>query len=56
MKLRDSEYGRVLFSGKDQAVYLFTKDERPAQPLLRRLRGGLAARSTRRAARGPDAA
>ena len=28
MKLRDSEYGRVLFSGKDQAVYLFTKDDR----------------------------
>lgn len=27
VKLRDSEYGRVLFSGKDQAVYLFTKDD-----------------------------
>ena len=26
VKLRDSQYGRVLFSGKDQAVYLFTKD------------------------------
>ncbi len=26
VKLRDSDYGRVLFSGKDQAVYLFTKD------------------------------
>ena len=28
VKLRDSQYGRVLFSGKDQAVYLFTKDAR----------------------------
>ena len=28
VKLRDSEYGRVLFSGKDQAVYLFTEDDR----------------------------
>jgi len=27
VKLRNSEYGRVLFSGKDQAVYLFTKDD-----------------------------
>ena len=26
VKLRDSEYGRVLFSGKDQAIYLFTSD------------------------------
>lgn len=28
VKLRDSEYGRVLFSGSDRALYLFTRDAR----------------------------
>ena len=28
MKLRDSEYGRVLFSGADRALYAFTRDPR----------------------------
>jgi predicted lipoprotein with Yx(FWY)xxD motif len=28
VKLRDSDYGRVLFSGRDRAIYLFTKDSR----------------------------
>jgi predicted lipoprotein with Yx(FWY)xxD motif len=28
VKLRGSQFGRVLFSGRDQAIYLFTRDQR----------------------------
>jgi predicted lipoprotein with Yx(FWY)xxD motif len=28
VKLRDSQFGRVLFSGNDRALYLFTRDAR----------------------------
>jgi predicted lipoprotein with Yx(FWY)xxD motif len=28
VKLRRSQFGRVLFSGRDQAIYLFTRDQR----------------------------
>ena len=28
VKLRRSQFGRVLFSGRDQAIYLFTRDRR----------------------------
>jgi predicted lipoprotein with Yx(FWY)xxD motif len=28
VKLRQSQFGRVLFSGRDQAIYLFTRDRR----------------------------
>jgi hypothetical protein len=27
VKLRQSQFGRVLFSGRDQAIYLFTRDK-----------------------------
>jgi predicted lipoprotein with Yx(FWY)xxD motif len=58
VKLRDSQFGRVLFSGSDRALYLFTRDARRRS----RCYGDCAAawppfyaRGKPRAARGVDA-
>jgi hypothetical protein len=44
IKTRHGSLGTFLVNGSGRTLYLFRKDHRPQEHVLRRLRGGLAAR------------
>ena len=53
IKARQSEYGTILVTGAGRTIYLFDKEKRPEERVLRRLRRSLAARSSPEAPRSP---